>query len=199
MKLIVAAATDAARRDLADLVQATDLDVQAFAQDPVSLDNLLRLDAGLGVVTGGALIATRPFLSTARAANAPIVAVLSDRADSRDRRDLGYGGLALLRRTPRPETFRAAVNATRAGLSVWDPHLDSLATTSVILDTPLSRRERTVLQLTGSGLPTKSVARQLGISPNTVKFHLQAAFDKLGVTSRAEAVMAAIRRGELSV
>jgi DNA-binding CsgD family transcriptional regulator len=32
-----------------------------------------------------------------------------------------------------------------------------------------------------------------------VKFHLRAAFEKLGVTSRAEALMAAIRRGELSV
>jgi DNA-binding CsgD family transcriptional regulator len=65
--------------------------------------------------------------------------------------------------------------------------------------TPLSPRERTVLELTGAGLSTKEVARRLGISPNTVKFHLQAAFDKLGVASRAEAVMVAIRCGELSV
>jgi LuxR family maltose regulon positive regulatory protein len=56
-----------------------------------------------------------------------------------------------------------------------------------------------VLELTGGGLSTKAVARQLGISPNTVKFHLHAAFEKLGVTTRAEAVMTAIRRGELAV
>jgi DNA-binding NarL/FixJ family response regulator len=199
MNLIVAAATDAVRRDLMDLAQVTNLDVRASAHDEISLGNLLRLDRGLGVVTGGTLIETRPFLSTARAANAPIVAVLSDRADSRDRRDLGYGGLAVLRRAPRPETFQAAIIATSAGLSVWDPQLDSPAATPVTPVAPLSRRERTVLELTGSGLSTKAVARQLGISPNTVKFHLQAAFDKLGVTSRAEAVMAAIRRGELAV
>ena len=56
-----------------------------------------------------------------------------------------------------------------------------------------------MLELTGAGLSTKAVARKLGISPNTVKFHLQAVFEKLGVASRAEAVMAAIRRGELAV
>jgi LuxR family maltose regulon positive regulatory protein len=56
-----------------------------------------------------------------------------------------------------------------------------------------------VLELAGAGLSTKEVARQLGISPNTVKFHLQASFEKLGVGSRAEAVIAAIRRGELAV
>jgi DNA-binding CsgD family transcriptional regulator len=107
--------------------------------------------------------------------------------------------LAVLRATPQDDAFLAAVMASRAGLSVWDPDLDSLSEAPVLIETPLSPRERTVLELTGAGLSTKAVARQLGISPNTVKFHLNAAFDKLGVSSRAEAVLAAVRRGELSV
>jgi DNA-binding CsgD family transcriptional regulator len=63
----------------------------------------------------------------------------------------------------------------------------------------LSVREREVLALVAAGLATKAAARQLGVSPNTVKFHLRAAFDKLGVNTRAEAVLAAVRRGELAV
>jgi DNA-binding NarL/FixJ family response regulator len=64
---------------------------------------------------------------------------------------------------------------------------------------PLSPRELEVLECVAAGLPNKVIARQLTLSPNTVKFHLQAAFDKLGVNSRAEAVAMAIRRGELAV
>ena len=95
--------------------------------------------------------------------------------------------------------FQAAAIGSRAGLSVWDPELNWASDVADSVATPLSPRERTVLELTGAGLSTKAIARQLGISPNTVKFHLQAAFEKLGVTSRAEAVLAAIRRGELAV
>jgi len=145
------------------------------------------------------LTQARPFLIAARTAKAAAVAVIFGNPGEEDRSHLGYGGLAVLRATPQDDAFLAAVMASRAGLSVWDPDLDSLSEAPVLIETPLSPRERTVLELTGAGLSTKAVARQLGISPNTVKFHLNAAFDKLGVSSRAEAVLAAVRRGELSV
>jgi DNA-binding CsgD family transcriptional regulator len=107
--------------------------------------------------------------------------------------------LAVLRAVPPIERFQAATIATHTGLSVWDPNLKSAEDPAGSNESPLSPRERTILELTGGGLSTKAIARRLGISPNTVKFHLQAAFEKLGVTTRAEAVMAAIRRGELAV
>jgi len=50
-----------------------------------------------------------------------------------------------------------------------------------------------------SGTSNKGIARVLGVSVNTVKFHLAAAFAKLDVTTRAEAITEAIRRGELSL
>jgi DNA-binding CsgD family transcriptional regulator len=45
-----------------------------------------------------------------------------------------------------------------------------------------------VLAALGNGLTNKEMARLLGISPHTVKFHIESLFRKLGVTSRAEAV-----------
>jgi DNA-binding CsgD family transcriptional regulator len=197
--MIVAASSATVRRTLVELAARSNFDVLAVADDPGALANLLERDRDAWVVTGGTLTLARPFLSTARSANAATVAVVSDRTDSEDRLNLSYGGLAVLRAVPPIERFRAATIATHTGLSVWDPNLRSMEEPSGFNESPLSPRERTVLELTGAGLSTKAVARKLGISPNTVKFHLQAAFEKLGVTTRAEAVMAAIRRGELAV
>lgn len=68
-------------------------------------------------------------------------------------------------------------------------------------DTPagvlLSNRERQVLGLLADGLGNKQIAARLGISTNTVKTHLELLFDKLGVSSRTEAVATAARRGLL--
>lgn len=63
----------------------------------------------------------------------------------------------------------------------------------------LTPRERQVLALVAAGVPNKGIARSLGVSPNTVKFHLSSLFDKLGVGSRAEAIAAAARAGEIAL
>jgi DNA-binding NarL/FixJ family response regulator len=49
----------------------------------------------------------------------------------------------------------------------------------------LSDREEDVLRLVQQGLSTQDIARQLTISPNTVKTHLRAIFDKSGFRTRA--------------
>jgi DNA-binding NarL/FixJ family response regulator len=61
--------------------------------------------------------------------------------------------------------------------------------------TPLSAREVQILQHIASGSSTKQVARDLGISANTVKTHLERIFDKLGANDRAQAVAIALRMG----
>jgi DNA-binding NarL/FixJ family response regulator len=64
---------------------------------------------------------------------------------------------------------------------------------------PLTPREAEILALVGQGLSNKSVARQLGISFHTVKFHLEALFAKLDATSRAEAVAKGLRGGAIEL
>jgi len=61
----------------------------------------------------------------------------------------------------------------------------------------LTAREREILALLADGLANKQIAGRLGISTNTVKTHLELLFDKLGVSSRAEAVATGVRRGLL--
>jgi len=59
----------------------------------------------------------------------------------------------------------------------------------------LTGREQDVLQALSEGLSNRAIAERFGISRSTVKFHLHAVFEKLGVHGRAEAVTAGVRRG----
>jgi DNA-binding NarL/FixJ family response regulator len=59
----------------------------------------------------------------------------------------------------------------------------------------LTPRELSTLQLMADGKANKEIAHELGISERTVKTHLGHLFEKLGVTSRTEAIGVATRRG----
>jgi DNA-binding CsgD family transcriptional regulator len=59
----------------------------------------------------------------------------------------------------------------------------------------LTPRELEILGLIGQGMSNKVIARRLGISAHTVKYHLEAVFAKLNVRSRAEAATQGLRRG----
>ena len=59
----------------------------------------------------------------------------------------------------------------------------------------LTPRELTTLRLMADGQANKEIANTLGISERTVKTHLGHLFEKLGVTSRTEAIRVASRRG----
>jgi two-component system, NarL family, nitrate/nitrite response regulator NarL len=61
----------------------------------------------------------------------------------------------------------------------------------------LSPREREILELIAAGELAPEIAKRLGLSPATVRTHLQHLYEKLGVSDRAAAVAAAMRRGML--
>ncbi|HEX8732298.1 MAG TPA: response regulator transcription factor, partial [Ktedonobacterales bacterium] len=64
---------------------------------------------------------------------------------------------------------------------------------------PLSEREMEVLREAARGLPNKDIARRLSLSVRTVHTHLGNIFSKLGVGSRTEAVLLALRNGWINL
>jgi DNA-binding NarL/FixJ family response regulator len=70
---------------------------------------------------------------------------------------------------------------------------------SEALDETLTTREREVLELVGQGLSNKLIARQLQISEHTVKFHVSSISNKLGASSRTDAVTRGLRHGLIAL
>jgi DNA-binding NarL/FixJ family response regulator len=64
---------------------------------------------------------------------------------------------------------------------------------------PLTGRETQVLELMAEGLPNKAIAAELGISDQTVKFHVSSIAGKLGASNRTDAVRRAVRRGLIAL
>jgi DNA-binding NarL/FixJ family response regulator len=62
----------------------------------------------------------------------------------------------------------------------------------------LTPREVDVLELLAEGLPNKAIAARLGVSDQTIKFHVAAISGKLGASNRTDAVRRAVRRGLIS-
>jgi len=90
----------------------------------------------------------------------------------------------------------AALRAVAAGLTVRAISLKTrdFDTLPEELPVPLTPREIEVLAALGNGLTNKETARLLGISPHTVKFHIESLFRKLDAGSRAEAVAKGMRQ-----
>ena len=73
--------------------------------------------------------------------------------------------------------------------------LTTIVSVSADGDVPLTPRELEVLTLLAEGLSNKAIARRLGISVHTAKFHVGALIDKLDAVGRTDAVTQAARRG----
>ncbi len=108
--------------------------------------------------------------------------------------------VSVLPRDAPARQVEAAVAAAAAGLVVRLPGATAPPVPAGFArDEPLGAalltpREVEILAMVGEGASNKAVARRLGISAHTVKFHLEAVFRKLGVATRAEAVARGLRQ-----
>jgi len=127
--------------------------------------------------------------------DAPVVLVASDDAAGWPPRDARVSAWL----TP-PIDFvklRIAVEAAAHGLAVFEPAARFGPAEDGAPD--LTAREIEVLHLLAEGASNKIIARALGISAHTAKFHVASILEKLDATSRTEAVTTAIRLGLLMV
>jgi DNA-binding NarL/FixJ family response regulator len=138
----------------------------------------------------------------------PAFVILTDRLDAGGTGDaLRQGARAVLPRGAEPSAIIAAVEAAAAGLLVLHP--ENAALLPVLSAPPrvmapataesLTPREIEVLGMLAEGMGNKQIARRLGISEHTVKFHVGSILGKLGAGSRTEAVTLGLRQGLIMV
>ena len=91
----------------------------------------------------------------------------------------------------------AALRAVAQGLVVRSPRVRTSGFNAIQeaeARTLLTPREAQVLDAIADGLTNKAIARRLGISLHTVKFHVESVFRKLDARTRTEAVAKALER-----
>ena len=137
------------------------------------------------------------------------IVLLTDVSHARSiSRLLRSGVRAILSRESDPDDVLSAIYAAYDGLVLLStPTAESLA--AVYGDQPLevedelseeiTSRETEVLRMLAQGLVNKEIAARLGISEHTVKFHISSILEKLGASTRTEAVTLGIRRGLIPI
>jgi DNA-binding NarL/FixJ family response regulator len=158
--------------------------------------DVLLLDVGLPGLDGlevarrvrSAAPRTRVVALTARDEQAYVLAMLEAGAS-------GY-----LSKASRGQEVVQGVRAAAAGEAVFSGGIAAQLTRralggSAAAHTELTPRELDVLRAAARGLGNKQIGAELGLSPRTVQTHLTRIFGKLGVASRTEAVLLALREG----
>ena len=112
---------------------------------------------------------------------------------------LDSGASGYIPKTSKAEVMVAALKVVAAGGVYVPPEaLEELAVKAAPRaprEMELTERQREVLRLILKGYNNERIATELAIAPNTVKQHAHAIFTVLGVSTRAEAVIAAMRHG----
>lgn len=134
--------------------------------------------------------------SLAPLADLPIPAVVLAEDETQARAALARGARGAVLRKPDGPRLVAALTAVASGLTVID---FSLAMPVVEAEDgqplQLTTREQEVMELLAIGCSNRRIARRLGISEHTAKFHVNGILVKLGAGTRTEAVIIAARRG----
>jgi len=99
------------------------------------------------------------------------------------------------------EVYGLALAIIFAGLGIWIERQRNSSTSlqpsgpnlKAIKALGLTRRETQMLDFLAKGKSNKEIARDLGLSPNTIKTHLANLYEKLGVRNRTQAVSEAMK------
>jgi DNA-binding NarL/FixJ family response regulator len=193
LPVLVVSADPLARGGLAALVAARSELVLVGESSPAEVAGVSARAApaailwDLGAGAGGA--------AAPRAAAAPVVVLAATEPAAAEA--IRAGARGALSRGAAADEVAAALLAVARGLSVLDGGLarQFLRPPPAAPQDPLTPREREVLALLAEGLANKAIAARLGISEHTAKFHVNAILGKLGVESRAEAIVHAARMG----
>ncbi len=137
------------------------------------------------------------------------IVLLTDVNDARSiSRLLRSGVRAILSRECDPDDVLSAIYAAYDGLvllststaaSLAAVYGDPPAENEAEFSEDITSRETDVLRMLAEGLVNRDIAARLGISEHTVKFHISSILDKLGASTRTEAVTLGIRRGLIAI
>jgi DNA-binding NarL/FixJ family response regulator len=129
----------------------------------------------------------------------PVIVVSANDDPAAIRRCMEFGASGFIPKTLGVEAMRGAISRILSG-GVWTPPDVDLSAGSDTDTTALMARLATltpqqvrVLMMLSEGLLNKQIAYQLGVSEATVKAHVSAILQKLGVESRTQAVIAAAK------
>jgi DNA-binding NarL/FixJ family response regulator len=137
-----------------------------------------------------------------------VVALVTTTRRAELQRLLHDGIRAILMRDVGAAEIVAAIRAVANGLAVISPEiLDVLLPVAheAALDDelpagePLTAREAEVLAMLADGAANKEIAARLGLSEHTVKFHVSSILNKMGATTRTEAVARGYREGLIAM
>jgi DNA-binding NarL/FixJ family response regulator len=197
--VVIFAVGPAERDGIASLLEAMPgVEVVGVAEDKQALVSLLeagRVDVVVAALDSQSVANFGHELTE----EIPIVALVTEPAEAITA--LRAGARAVLLRSAGSTEVAAAVQAAAAGLSALPASLlDDLLRPSgadgLRSDRDaLTPRELEVLGLIAAGASNKLIAKRLGISVHTAKFHVTGVLEKLGAHSRAEAVAIGARLG----
>jgi DNA-binding NarL/FixJ family response regulator len=195
------------RQGLRTLLEDLDVDVVGEADDGGSGIDLV-LDQQPDVVLMdlqmpglGGIDATRRIVERSPQAKVLVLTMVAD--DQAVFAAVQAGALGYLLKGAGQEEIRRTLEAVAAGQAVWSADVAqrmrsffSAGSGGVALPFPaLSEREREVLGLMAGGVGNAEIARRLFLSDKTVRNYVSAVFTKLGVESRAEAIVLAREAG----
>ncbi len=157
--------------------------------------DLVLLDIDLGHEDG---LEWLPRVAAA-APGARILILTALREPARDEEALRAGARGLVLKSAPPGTLLQAIRGVATGALWFDTsalgraHAPGAPASNGAKGSSLTAREREIVSLIAEGLRNDEIARRLGITPKTVKNHLTALFEKVGVSSRLELVVYAYR------